>query len=120
MPNVVSWQPLPALQTSLVSGSRFFYDLTARLSLDPADGTVQSTINDEIADVAKDATSVAAGGRIYTITEDGRTFAELRSNAVAVDAVYAITNPFSGATDRKSTRLNSSHHSISYAVFCLK
>src|SRR5574337_506438 len=25
-----------------------------------------------------------------------------------------------GAADRKSTRLNSSHHSISYAVFCLK
>src|SRR5574337_976353 len=24
------------------------------------------------------------------------------------------------ARDRKSTRLNSSHHSISYAVFCLK
>src|SRR5689334_24140675 len=26
----------------------------------------------------------------------------------------------SGALDRKSTRLNSSHSSISYAVFCLK
>src|SRR5258707_15541777 len=26
----------------------------------------------------------------------------------------------SGATDRKSTRLNSSHANISYAVFCLK
>src|SRR5574337_1650996 len=25
-----------------------------------------------------------------------------------------------GWSDRKSTRLNSSHHSISYAVFCLK
>src|SRR5574337_1597447 len=25
-----------------------------------------------------------------------------------------------GSRDRKSTRLNSSHHSISYAVFCLK
>src|SRR5574337_1632813 len=25
-----------------------------------------------------------------------------------------------GVRDRKSTRLNSSHHSISYAVFCLK
>src|SRR5574337_1913732 len=25
-----------------------------------------------------------------------------------------------GRLDRKSTRLNSSHHSISYAVFCLK
>src|SRR5207245_3025551 len=28
--------------------------------------------------------------------------------------------PLSGWTDRKSTRLNSSHGSISYAVFCLK
>src|SRR5690348_18199859 len=27
---------------------------------------------------------------------------------------------FATATDRKSTRLNSSHPSISYAVFCLK
>src|SRR5574337_629882 len=30
-----------------------------------------------------------------------------------------LRNIFSGL-DRKSTRLNSSHHSISYAVFCLK
>src|SRR5689334_23738832 len=28
--------------------------------------------------------------------------------------------PLAGARDRKSTRLNSSHSSISYAVFCLK
>src|SRR5436853_2453670 len=28
--------------------------------------------------------------------------------------------PFSVTTDRKSTRLNSSHLGISYAVFCLK
>src|SRR3712207_9434311 len=28
--------------------------------------------------------------------------------------------PRSGAADRKSTRLNSSHANISYAVFCLK
>src|SRR5438128_5168255 len=28
--------------------------------------------------------------------------------------------PLTGAIDRKSTRLNSSHGSISYAVFCLK
>src|SRR5207247_8813288 len=37
-----------------------------------------------------------------------------------------VTNPFSdivsviNGTDRKSTRLNSSHEWISYAVFCLK
>src|SRR2546427_6871484 len=28
--------------------------------------------------------------------------------------------PIAGRTDRKSTRLNSSHSQISYAVFCLK
>src|SRR3712207_7049960 len=28
--------------------------------------------------------------------------------------------PLAAATDRKSTRLNSSHANISYAVFCLK
>src|SRR5688572_31649091 len=28
--------------------------------------------------------------------------------------------PFAGGKDRKSTRLNSSHSQISYAVFCLK
>src|SRR5262245_66631379 len=31
-----------------------------------------------------------------------------------------VTETRSGTTDRKSTRLNSSHLGISYAVFCLK
>src|SRR5690242_21776471 len=31
-----------------------------------------------------------------------------------------VPKHFMGRTDRKSTRLNSSHMSISYAVFCLK
>src|SRR5690242_12377210 len=34
--------------------------------------------------------------------------------------VFFITAATFGALDRKSTRLNSSHMSISYAVFCLK
>src|SRR5438876_12152778 len=33
---------------------------------------------------------------------------------------YPETNPVQPPEDRKSTRLNSSHPSISYAVFCLK
>src|SRR5699024_11884156 len=37
-------------------------------------------------------------------------------NPDAVDTVIAVL----AALDRKSTRLNSSHVSISYAVFCLK
>src|SRR5207249_10364601 len=36
------------------------------------------------------------------------------------DDVFAQSRPKSGLIDRKSTRLNSSHVSISYAVFCLK
>src|SRR3712207_9411071 len=35
-------------------------------------------------------------------------------------AVIAVGAGLSGAVDRKSTRLNSSHANISYAVFCLK
>src|SRR5689334_24859459 len=34
--------------------------------------------------------------------------------------VISIGNITAGGTDRKSTRLNSSHSSNSYAVFCLK
>src|SRR5439155_24059545 len=45
------------------------------------------------------------------------------SGAVLLSQI-AVTNPTSTASpealDRKSTRLNSSHVAISYAVFCLK
>src|SRR5207248_7567239 len=41
---------------------------------------------------------------------DGQSSAELRS----------IPTVLHGGQDRKSTRLNSSHRTISYAVFCLK
>src|SRR2546428_5645065 len=34
--------------------------------------------------------------------------------------IGAISDQFALGTDRKSTRLNSSHDQISYAVFCLK
>src|SRR5689334_24610562 len=36
------------------------------------------------------------------------------------DLTIALEITRGGRTDRKSTRLNSSHSSISYAVFCLK
>src|SRR5690625_7211831 len=52
---------------------------------------------------------------------DGRNFSEL----VEVDDGWMDKIPFccadvGGEIDRKSTRLNSSHVAISYAVFCLK
>src|SRR5437868_7475636 len=51
-----------------------------------------------------------------------------RSRALKLGAFDFVSKPLDlgvlrklvGSTDRKSTRLNSSHVSISYAVFCLK
>src|SRR5258705_8089395 len=37
-----------------------------------------------------------------------------------IDPAFVGERPFLGVLDRKSTRLNSSHLGISYAVFCLK
>src|SRR2546427_8827146 len=45
-----------------------------------------------------------------------------RCDHVRIDGRAMFTNavPFGAFRDRKSTRLNSSHSQISYAVFCLK
>src|SRR2546430_5779224 len=43
-----------------------------------------------------------------------------RSTAVTRVAAVSVAGRTGGGGDRKSTRLNSSHSQISYAVFCLK
>src|SRR5438309_4506846 len=52
------------------------------------------------------------------------TATDFREHIGGSERVQAISRaagrPVAGARDRKSTRLNSSHSSISYAVFCLK
>src|SRR3712207_8118838 len=56
----------------------------------------------------------------------GRAFAVVLGSAVLIVTGLALTTAASGGAllaaslDRKSTRLNSSHANISYAVFCLK
>src|SRR5438105_10289040 len=59
---------------------------------------------------------------IYTRMGDGtlsdKTPGAERSDVYAYDPRYPV--PTYGGSDRKSTRLNSSHEWISYAVFCLK
>src|SRR4030042_6176829 len=49
---------------------------------------------------------------------EGRFIAELDGKSVGL--VHADVDKLSQDRDRKSTRLNSSHGYISYAVFCLK
>src|SRR5690242_21191538 len=56
-----------------------------------------------------------SGGLVGGAYATGMSAAELRALIVGTD-----WDTMFGSTDRKSTRLNSSHMSISYAVFCLK
>src|SRR5699024_12704708 len=56
------------------------------------------------------STTWTTSGRIYTIS----------SFAIFVLSGRLMISVFFLIPDRKSTRLNSSHVSISYAVFCLK
>src|SRR5437763_8063709 len=59
-----------------------------------------------------------------TLFRSSRWSAEALRDLVREQAVRALGEPRAvlafGETDRKSTRLNSSHRCISYAVFCLK
>src|SRR2546430_7347142 len=57
-----------------------------------------------------------AGANLHTIDITAQHF---RDNIA--DVIYHLDFPVAGpGSDRKSTRLNSSHSQISYAVFCLK
>src|SRR3712207_7301816 len=57
----------------------------------------------------------AEKARLVGLNPDKHPVAHLRVADARVDRGYAHPAP-----DRKSTRLNSSHANISYAVFCLK
>src|SRR6266508_6369621 len=58
---------------------------------------------------------------IYTLSLHDALPIYLTTQTLAVSGTYTITVDAGGPnTDRKSTRLNSSHVAISYAVFCLK
>src|SRR3712207_6220698 len=77
-----------------------------------------SSVHEDLA-MPTNAPYCAAKGGLRMLT---RTIAlELAPHAITVNNVApgAIATPMD-AKDRKSTRLNSSHANISYAVFCLK
>src|SRR5207248_9005972 len=59
---------------------------------------------------------------IRRATNPERTTKNLRIDAAAPEAedLVPVTSHQHAIQDRKSTRLNSSHRTISYAVFCLK
>src|SRR5690606_42090099 len=77
-------------------------------------------------DIVKEMLSIAAGNKLSIKQEDviirGHSL-ECRINAEDPEKFLPSpgkVNHFHAPGDRKSTRLNSSHVKISYAVFCLK
>src|SRR5438876_8465689 len=67
------------------------------------------------------STSSGLGGSPVTFTATATAGGPSATQSTVAAAPAAITAGAGASTiDRKSTRLNSSHPSISYAVFCLK
>src|SRR3712207_7841348 len=77
----------------------------------------------EVRDLTTSYGPVRALDGISLTAPPGRITAVLGANGAGktslLRTVSGLVRPTSG-TDRKSTRLNSSHANISYAVFCLK
>src|SRR2546430_8008743 len=80
--------------------------------------------DDDVRSVAYGDNGALAGMRRGAILVDHTTASALLAKELFAKAkergVGFIDAPVSGGQDRKSTRLNSSHSQISYAVFCLK
>src|SRR6266487_1723900 len=77
-------------------------------------GTGKFKIGDEV--FAFTGARLGCHAEYKCMPEDGAV--ALKPANLTFDEAAAISS--CGTTDRKSTRLNSSHPSISYAVFCLK
>src|SRR3712207_8502187 len=68
--------------------------------------------------VCHDGPELARPGRRVTSSSQRPHHVAVRDARVVVDR--PLRNEAQALVDRKSTRLNSSHANISYAVFCLK
>src|SRR2546421_4460283 len=63
----------------------------------------------------------ALARQLRRVAEQDRAIGQLRVRGAGVEErVDRPAEALAGQVDRKSTRLNSSHDQISYAVFCLK
>src|SRR2546429_8237880 len=101
----------------------------------PAAGSGDETgetalVEDQGAGAAGEGCGAAAGGGLFAaegcalrdVQSDGVTggMGGVGNNGPAWAAGFSGADVVAGGEDRKSTRLNSSHGYISYAVFCLK
>src|SRR5436853_2263479 len=75
-------------------------------------------LNERQREVLKDMSS--NGQRLQHFIQDFLTFTVLETGELRMHYELGDANAALSEVDRKSTRLNSSHLGISYAVFCLK
>src|SRR3712207_7911346 len=61
-----------------------------------------------------------AEGDLAALDSDAGRLGDRLVDVLPARRVYGVGPPLLAKPDRKSTRLNSSHANISYAVFCLK
>src|SRR5688500_8901901 len=94
---------------------------SSHLSLVPSPRLADSTEDGALQYIDIGPLDLELGGHLPAVTMAFRTWGELnRAGDNAVIVLHALTGDSKAAGDRKSTRLNSSHLVISYAVFCLK
>src|SRR3712207_8808473 len=82
-------------------------------------------IVDKTLELGQPASCITDHGVMFSIVDHFNYAKEKGQKAIAGFEAYVVNNHKeksneNGNKDRKSTRLNSSHANISYAVFCLK
>src|SRR5690554_7656329 len=98
----------------------------ADASGDPIGWQLLDAVDSTNAELMRQLAGSGAGGGIRICIAEQQTSGKGRRGRAwvspyAQNIYLSVAAPFSeGAQDRKSTRLNSSHVRISYAVFCLK
>src|SRR3712207_824483 len=90
-------------------------DVAAKIGPRLLRDAVVAKLNGELIDL--DA-PLDGGGDFEVVTKDSPDGLYVLRHSTAHAMAQAVTELYPG--DRKSTRLNSSHANISYAVFCLK
>src|SRR5205085_9420759 len=72
-------------------------------------------------EVGDEAEMIAGPHTVDRFVKDACTGGDLQAGSPVLTTAHEdVINPSEWPVDRKSTRLNSSHSQISYAVFCLK
>src|SRR5690349_1544447 len=93
----------------------FLWQLGAAVCAAPAMISGQQIVGEQAGDFDSDGVSIH-----YVVAGEGEPVILLHGFIFSIRPAWIAGGLFAALRDRKSTRLNSSHVEISYAVFCLK